>query len=125
MTVFLWILQIAVAFLYVAGGAYKTFNPDELLKGLVPFSRQTWIALGVLEMAGGLLVVVPAALKWMPGLTPAAAAVLAVETAVLAAIYSRYSRAWSVENPMTWAVCMFVLVAIVAYGTYVRYVQAA
>ena len=123
MTVFLWILQIVVAFLYVAGGAYKAFNPDELLKGLVPFSRQTWIALGVLEMAGGLLVVVPAAMKWMPGLTPVAAAVLAVETAVLAVIYSQYSREWSVENPMTWAVCMFVLVAIVTYGTYLRYAR--
>ena len=123
MTVFLWILQIAVAFLYVAGGAYKTFNPDELLKGLVPFSRQTWIALGILEMAGGILVVVPAATKWMPGLTPIAATVLAVETAVLAVIYSRYSRSWSVENPMTWAVCMFVLVAIVACGTYLRYAR--
>src|SRR5687768_4918487 len=113
MNVVLWILQITVAFLYVAGGAYKTFNPDELLKGMIPFSRSTWISLGILEMAGGLLVVVPAALKWMPGLTPAAAAVLAVETAVLAAIYARYSRAWTVENPMTWAVCMFVLVAVV------------
>jgi uncharacterized membrane protein YphA (DoxX/SURF4 family) len=123
MNVVLWILQIAVAFLYVAGGAYKTFNPDELMKGLVPFSRQTWVALGVLEMVGGLLIVVPAAMRWMPGLTPAAAAVLAVETAVLAVVYSRYSRAWSVENPMTWAICMFVLVAIVAYGTYLRYAR--
>ena len=123
MPVILWILQIAVAVLYLAGGAYKTFNPEELLKGLVPFSRQTWIVLGVLEMAGGLLVVVPAATKWMPGLTPLAATVLAVETAALAVIYSRYSRAWSVENPMTWAICMFVLVAIVAYGTYLRYAR--
>ena len=94
------------------------------MKGPIAFSRPVWIALGVLEMAGAVLVVVPAAMRWMPALTPLAATVLAVETLALAVIYSRYSRVWSVENPMTWAICMFVLVAVVAYWTYRVYAAA-
>src|SRR2546421_891022 len=43
-------------------------------------SRGGWRALGVLEMVGAVLLVVPAAAHWMPVLTPLAAAALALET---------------------------------------------
>ena len=124
MNVIVWTLQILLAFLYLTGGSYKVFSYTELLKGPVPFPGAVWIGLGVLEIAGGLLVIVPAALRWMPVLTPIAGAVLAVETFVLAAIYARYSLAISVENPMTWAIVMGTLAAIVAWGTYARYAPA-
>lgn len=124
MNVIVWILQIVVAFLYLTGGGYKMFSYAELMKGPVPFPGGAWMALGALEVAGAVLVIVPAALRWMPMLTPVAAAVLAVETFVLAAIYARYSLAISVENPMTWALVMGTLAAIVAWGTYARYASA-
>jgi hypothetical protein len=72
----------------------------------------------VLEMLGAVLLVVPAAAKWMPILTPLAAAVLALETLALAGLYARYSLQLAATNPMVWAVVMGVMAAFVAYGRY-------
>ena len=66
MKVLLWVLQIALALLYLSGGAYKTFMFDELADQLRALSRAQWGALGVFEMVGGVLLIVPAALKWLP-----------------------------------------------------------
>jgi uncharacterized membrane protein YphA (DoxX/SURF4 family) len=118
MNVLLWVLQVALAVLYVAGGVYKVFKFDELANYMRALSRGGWRALGVLEMLGGILLVVPAATKWMPVLTPFAAAVLALETLALAALYARYSLKLAATNPMVWAVVMGVLAAFVSYGRY-------
>jgi hypothetical protein len=80
--------------------------------------RAGWSALGVLEMFGGVLLIVPAAAKWMPALTPLAAAVLALETFALAIVYARYSHALAATNPLVWAVVMGLLSAFVACGRY-------
>ncbi len=120
MNVLLWVLQIALAFQAFAGGAYKLFAFDELAK--VPaagaLSRGGWGAIGVLEMVCAVLLVVPAAVKRRPGLTPLAAAVLAVESLALAGLYARYSLALTATNPMVWVVPAAVLAALVAWGRY-------
>lgn len=118
MNVFLWILQIALAFLYLSGGAYKVFKFDELGSQMRALSRGGWRALGVIEMAGAVLLIVPAATKWIPVLTPLAAAVLALETLVLAGLYARYSLNVAITNPLVWSVVMGLLAACVAYGRY-------
>lgn len=118
MNVSLWVLQVALAVVFVAGGAYKTFMVDELAGAMGALPRGGWRALGVLEMLGGLLLVVPGATGWMPYLTPLAAAVLAVESFALAAFYASYSLAIAVSNPLVWAVVMGLLAAVVAYGRY-------
>ena|ERR1044072_8661492 len=118
MNVLLWILQVALALLYFAGGSYKVFRFDELAGQLAALPRGGWRALGVLEMVGAVLLVVPAAARWMPELTPLAAAVLALETLGLAALYARYSLAIAATNPMVWALVMGLLAAFVAYGRY-------
>jgi DoxX-like family len=118
MNVLLWVLQLALAFIYFAGGAYKVFSFDELAKQMDALSRGGWAALGVVEMLGAVLLVVPAAMKWMPILTPVAAALLAVETLALAALYAQYSLKLTVTNPLVWAVVMGLLAAFVAYGRY-------
>ena len=120
MHVFLWVLQIALALLALAGGAYKVFMFDELAK--VPttgaFSPTRWGALGVFEMLCGVLLVVAGATKWMPVLTPLAAAALALESLALAAVYARYSLALATTNPLVWVVAMALMAALVAYGRY-------
>jgi hypothetical protein len=118
MNVLLWILQAALAFLYLSGGAYKTFKFDELAGQMNALSRGTWGALGVLEMVGAVLLIVPAAMKWMPMLTPLAAAALALETLAIGALYARYSLKVTAANPLVWSVAMGLLVAFVAYGRY-------
>jgi len=118
MNALLWIFQIALAVLYVAGGAYKMSKPDALAKQVRALSAGGWRALGLIELLGGLLLVVPAALKWMPALTPLAATVLALETFFLAGLYARQSLKLVVANPLVWAVAMGVMATFVAYGRY-------
>lgn len=118
MNIVLWIVQAVLALLYLAGGAYKVFSFDEVANQLTALPRGGWSALGVVEMIGAVLLVVPAAANWWPVLTPAAAAVLTLETVGLAALYARYSLALTAANPLVWAVAMALLVGFVAYGRY-------
>jgi hypothetical protein len=118
MNVLLWVLQAALALLYLAGGYYKAFMADELANRMSALSRGAWGALGVLEMLGAVLLVVPAATKRMPVLTPLAAAALALETLALAVLYATYSLELAVTNPLVWAVVMGLLAALVAWGRY-------
>jgi hypothetical protein len=118
MNVLLWILQIPLAVLYFAGGSYKAFKFDALATHMRALPRGGWRALGVLEMVGAVLLIVPAATKWMPILTPLAAGALALETLALAGVYARYSLKLVAANPLVWSVVMWLLAAIVAYGRY-------
>lgn len=119
MNIVFWSLQAVLALLFLAGGSYKAFSFQQLASQFSEVPHGGWRALGFLEMAGGVLLIVPAALKWMPGLTAHAAAVLALETFALAALYARHSTKMTPENPMLWALVMGVLLAFVAYGRYV------
>lgn len=119
MNIVFWSLQAVLALLFLAGGSYKAFSFQQLASQFSEVPHGVWQALGFLEMAGGVLLIVPAALKWMPSLTAHAAAVLTLETFALAALYARHSTKMTPENPMIWALVMGVLVAFVAYGRYV------
>ena len=118
MNILLWIIQAVLALLCLSGGAYKAFKFDELANQMRALSRGGWRALGVLEMLGAVLLIVPAAMQWMPVLTPLAAAALALETLALAGLYARYSLKLTAANPFVWAAVMGLLVAFVAYGRY-------
>jgi VIT1/CCC1 family predicted Fe2+/Mn2+ transporter len=118
MNILLWVLQAVLALLYLSGGAYKVFSFDELASQMTALSRDGWRLLGVLEILGAVLLIVPSAVKWNPVLTSLAAAVLALETLAIAALYARYSLELAVTNPMVWAVVMGLLAAFVAYGRY-------
>jgi hypothetical protein len=122
MNVLLWVLQVALALLCLAGGAYKLFSFDELAKlpATAALSRGGWGALGVFEMLCGVLLIVPAAMKWMPALTPLAAAALVLESLALALLYARYSLRLTVTNPLVWVIAIGLMAAFVAYGRYAR-----
>ena len=116
MNVLLWILQVAVAFLYVSGGVYKMFRFDQLAGFMQAIPRGGWRALGLLEVVGGLLLVIPMTIGWMPALTPLAAVALAIETLGIAAVYAKHSRKLTAANPLVWATVMALLAALVAVG---------
>jgi len=120
MNILLWILQIALALFCLAGGAYKNFQFEELAKmpATAALSRGGWGAIGVFEMLCAVLLVVPAATKWMPVLTPLAAAALAMESLALAWLFARYSLKLTAVNPLVWVVGMGLVAAFVAYGRY-------
>jgi len=119
MNVFLWVNQLALALLCLAGG-YKVFMFEQVANEMwySGLPRGGWCALGVFEMVCGVLLIVPAAANWMPALTPLAAAALALETLALAGRYGRYSLQLTVTNPLVWSVVMALLAAFVAYGRY-------
>ncbi len=120
MNIVLWILQIGLALFCFAGGAYKNFQFDQLahMPSTAALPRAAWGAIGVFEMLCGLLLVVPSATKWMPVLTPLAAAALALESFLLAALFARYSLEPAATNPLVWVVGMGLMAAFVAYGRY-------
>ena len=122
MNVLLWIIQVALALLSLAGGAYKVFMFDQVANALwySALPRGGWGALGVFEIVCGVLLIVPAAVNWMPALTPLAAAALALESLALAGLYGRYSLELTVANPLVWSVAMALLAVAVAYGRYAR-----
>jgi hypothetical protein len=72
----------------------------------------------VFEVLGAVLLIVPAAARWMPQLTTLAAALLTLETAALAALYASYSLRLAATNPLVFAVPMGLMAAFVAYGRY-------
>src|SRR5688572_25355985 len=118
MNILLWILQAALAFLYLSVGAYTLNKIEELATQMQILPHVGWRVLGALELVGGILLIIPAATKWMPSLTPIAATVLALETLALSALYARYSLKLTAANPLVWSAVMGLLVAFVAYGRY-------
>lgn len=75
-------------------------------------------AIGVFEMLCALPLIVPAATKWMPVLTPFAAAALALEALALAVLFAQYSLALTATNPLVYVVVMALVAAFVAYGRF-------
>jgi uncharacterized membrane protein YphA (DoxX/SURF4 family) len=118
MNILLWILQIALAFVFLTGGAYKVFKVENLaghFRGLPP---NVWRALGVIEIVGGVVLVVPAGVSGVPMLTALAAAVLAIESLALAAAYARKSVKLVAANPFVWCAPLGLVAAVVAFGRY-------
>ncbi len=70
------------------------------------------------EVVGSVLLTVPAAAKWLPALTPLAAAALALETLALAAVFAWCSLELTAANPLIYAVPMGLTAVLVAYWRY-------
>lgn len=119
MNVFLWIVQALLALLLLAGGSFKIMKPEDVASQISALPLVAWRAIGAIEVLGGILLIVPAATKWMPALTPAAAAVLTVEALALTALYASYSLKLTAANPLVWSATMALMLGFVAYGRFV------
>lgn len=117
MNVLLWIVQIVLALFFVAGGAYKITATDALAS-MAAMPPLAWRLLGVLEVAGGLLLVVPGLMGRLPGSAAIAATVLLVESIGLSIVYASYSTTIAATNPLVWTVLLTVLTAVVAIGRF-------
>ncbi|HEY2092059.1 MAG TPA: hypothetical protein VGJ81_09230 [Thermoanaerobaculia bacterium] len=120
MNVLLWVVQVVLAVLSLAGGAYKVLMFEQLAKlpptGAMP--RAGWVAAGVFEVLCGVLLLLPAVAKRMRALTPLVAGALVVESVAFAVLYARYSLELTATNPLVWVVVMAVMAAFVAFGRY-------
>jgi uncharacterized membrane protein YphA (DoxX/SURF4 family) len=115
MNILLWVLQVLAALLYGASGAMKVFMFDKISADVPSFGalpRDAWMALGILELVCAVGLIVPAALRWKPSLTVAAATVLAIESLVFVWVHIRYDEI----TPIIFSVVLGLLMAFIAYG---------
>ena len=115
MNILLWILQVLAALLYGASGFMKVFMIDQISKEVPAFGalpREVWMALGILELVCVVGLIVPAALRWQPKLTAAAAALLAIESLVFIWVHVQYREI----GPILMMVVLGLVMAFVAYG---------
>ena len=115
MHVLLWVLQVLAALVYAASGVMKTVLFDTASEGVASFGalpREAWMALGILELVFTVGLIVPSALRWRPGLTVAAAALLALESLVFIWVHVRYHEL----APIIMSATLGLLMAFIAYG---------
>jgi uncharacterized membrane protein YphA (DoxX/SURF4 family) len=120
MNIALWVVQIFLALLFIMAGAQKLMQSREvLIQGgftgyAADFSPGFLRMLGVLEILGGLGVILPHATGILPWLTPLAALGLAIIMA--AATNVRLRRG---EQQMAIGSVVFLVMAVfVVYGRY-------
>lgn len=115
MNVLLWVLQVLAALVYGASGVMKVFMLDQVSEGVPAFGalpREAWMALGIIELICVVGLIVPAALRWRPGLTVAAATVLAVESLVFIGVHVAYGE----MGPIIMSGTLGLLMAFIAYS---------
>lgn len=117
MNILLWILQFALAWFCIAGGAFQIFKLEELQKGVASMRalpRGLWTFLGAFGCLAGLCLVLPAATGVLPGLTPIAAVAVAAQSVLISAFYIHYGD----RSPLVYSVAMAIMAAFVAYGRF-------
>ena len=115
MNILLWVLQVIAALMYGASGVMKVFMFDKISKDVRSFDalpRQVWTAMGILELVCVIGLIVPAALRWHPTLTVAAATVLAIESLVFIWVHIRSREV----APIIMSGVLGLLMAFIAYG---------
>jgi DoxX-like family len=117
MNIFLWILQIALAWLCIAGGAYQIFKIDQLKQGVTAMRalpRGLWAFLGAFGCLAGVGLVVPGALDLLPIATPVAAVAVAAHSGLISALYVYYRD----YSPLVFSAAMTLVAAFISYGRF-------
>jgi uncharacterized membrane protein len=121
MNVVLWIVQSILAGMFVMAGIMKSTQPKEKLAEKLPwvndFSPATVRFIGVVELLGGLGLILPAATGIAPILTPLAATGLAVIMVLAAIVHVRRKE----PSGVAFNVVLFALAAFVAWGRFGPY----
>ncbi|HEX6851902.1 MAG TPA: DoxX family protein [Candidatus Polarisedimenticolaceae bacterium] len=111
----LWVLQVLAALLYAASGVMKVFMFEKISQDVPSFGalpREAWTALGILELACTIGLIVPGVLHWRPQLTVVAAALLAAESLVFIWVHVRYHE----MAPIIFSGVLGLVMAFIAYG---------
>jgi len=117
MNILLWVLQIALAWLCIAGGTFQIFKIEQLRKNVASMRalpRGLWAFLGAFGCLAGLGLILPGATNVLPALTPIAAAAVAAESVLISAFYIYYSD----FSPMIYSVAMAIMAAFISYGRF-------
>jgi DoxX-like family len=115
MNILLWVLQVLAALAYGASGVMKVFMFDKISQDVPSFgalTRNTWMALGIVELVCIVGLIVPGAIHWRPALTVVAATVLAIESLVFIGVHAKYGEIGSIIMSGV----LGLLMAFIAYG---------
>jgi DoxX-like family len=115
MNVLLWVLQVLAALLYGSSGVMKVFMFEKTSQDVPSFGalpREWWMALGILELACTIGLIVPAAFHWRPHLTILAATLLAAESLVFVWVHVKYHEI----APLILSGVLGLLMVFIAYG---------
>jgi uncharacterized membrane protein YphA (DoxX/SURF4 family) len=119
MDIALWVIQILIALAFLAAGIMKASQPIEKLKtnmGWVENSTPIFVRLvGILEILGGIGLILPAATRILPWLTPVAAIGL-VLTMIGAIIVHLQRKEYSHLGA---PIILLLLALFIAYGRFV------
>ncbi|MFC5824559.1 DoxX family protein [Nonomuraea insulae] len=121
MNVFLWILQAVLAAMFAMAGVMKSTQPKEKLEPRLPwaadFSAGTVRLIGIVELAGALGLILPAATGIAPILTPLAASGLAIVMVLAALTHVRRKE----PSAIVFNAVLFVAAAVIAWGRFGPY----
>lgn len=121
MNVLLWIAQAVLAAMFVMAGVMKSTQPKEKLQPRLPyvedFSAGTMKFIGVVELLGGLGLILPAATGIAPILTPIAATGLALVMVGAAVTHIRRRE----PSGVAFNAVLFALAVLVAWGRFGPY----
>lgn len=115
MNILLWVLQGAAALLYGASGVMKIFMFDQISGDVPSFGalpREGWMALGIVELACVIGLLVPAIVRNTNSLTVIAATILAIESLVFIWVHIQYREV----APIIFSAVLGLAMAFVAYG---------
>ncbi len=119
MNIALWVIQALLALVFLGAGIRKVSQPiDKLKKDMswVEGSSPAIVRLvGILEILGGLGLILPAATRILPWLTPVAAIGLALTMIGAIIVHLRRKEASRLSIP----VVLLILALIIVYGRFV------
>lgn len=119
MNIVLWVIQVLLALAFLGAGIMKATQPiDRLKKNMswVEGSSPTIVRLvGVLEILGGLGLILPAATRILPWLTPVAAIGLVLTMIGAVIVHLQRKEAAQVGVPIV----LLILALVIVYGRFV------
>ncbi len=119
MNIVLWVLQVFVALAFIGAGFPKVLQPIEKLKPFMgyveDFSPGIVRLIGVLEVLGGLGLILPAAFRILPWLTPVAAICLVLTMIGALIVHVRRHE----NNHLVGPLVLLLLALFIAYGRFV------
>ena len=117
MNILLWILQVLAALLFASSGVMKVFLFDKVSKDVPSFGalpRPLWTALGILELLGAAVLILPGILHSHTDLIIVAAAVLCGESLLFIWVHMKYAE----KMPIIMSAVLGVVMAFIAYGRF-------
>lgn len=117
MNIFLWVLQILLAFHTAVGAVWKFSNSEQTVPSLNAIPHGAWLALIALEILCSLALIFPAFYKPLAILVPVAAVCIAAEMLLFSGLHL-YSGDAN-YSPMIYWLVVAAICAFIAYGRFV------